>query len=101
MWRTARHEFAQWQRSWAGAAAEFTGTEHPIAVVTAGKIAGDDPAHGEMQAELAALSSRSRHDVVAGAGHEELVITPEYAARVAQSIEWVRAEAVALADTDG
>ncbi|GAA2301403.1 hypothetical protein [Streptomyces violaceusniger] len=51
-----------------------------------------------LQRELAALSTVSRHDVVADAGHNALVMAPEHAPGVVESIEWVRAQAAARHD---
>lgn len=50
----------------------------PLLVVTAGKNQGADGQWAVYQDELAMLSSNSIHTVVAGAGHVDLWIDPEY-----------------------
>ena len=50
----------------------------PLLVVTAGENAGADGYWAVYQNELAALSSNSIHTVVAGAGHADLWLKPEY-----------------------
>lgn len=63
----------------------------PLAVVTA----GDNPLAGwtELQAELAALSSNSVHEIVAGATHVSLAFSPQHAAVTSKAILEVLAAA--------
>jgi pimeloyl-ACP methyl ester carboxylesterase len=58
----------------------------PLAVLTASGTVAFDPVHGELQAELAALSSNSTHHVVDGADHGSIVMSPEYARVVADDL---------------
>ena len=58
----------------------------PLAVLTASGTMAFDPVHGELQAELAALSSNGTHRVVEGADHGSIVMSPEYARVVADYV---------------
>src|SRR5215207_1186588 len=58
----------------------------PLAVLTASGPMAFDPVHGELQAELAALSSNGTHRVVEGADHGSIVMSPEYARVVADYV---------------
>jgi pimeloyl-ACP methyl ester carboxylesterase len=58
----------------------------PLAVLTASGTMAFDPVHGELQAELAALSSNGTHRVVEGADHGSIVMSPEYARLVADYV---------------
>ncbi|HBA88141.1 MAG TPA: alpha/beta hydrolase [Geobacter sp.] len=74
--------------NWDALCAEVRGTaplgKKPLAVISAGE--GARPGSAELQAELARLSSCSRHLVVKGADHVTLVTHRENALRVASEI---------------
>ncbi|HKS47150.1 MAG TPA: alpha/beta fold hydrolase [Amycolatopsis sp.] len=57
-----------------------------LTVVTAGKVAASDPAHAQLQRELAGLAKGSRHEVLADAEHMQLLTHPEHASTVAKMI---------------
>lgn len=63
----------------------------PVAVVTAGQTDVGDSLHGELQADLAALSVVSRHVVVKDADHDGIVMRQDHAAHVIDAIEWTTA----------
>ena len=65
----------------------------PLAVLTASGTAAFDPVHGQLQTELAELSSNSTHHVVDGADHGSIVMSPKYA-RVVADYVWRVVEAV-------
>ncbi|WP_110336322.1 alpha/beta hydrolase [Prauserella flavalba] len=91
-WLAARHEFALWNTRWAGAARQAKIRRGlPVGVVTAGRQATTDLAHGRMQAELAGLSDVSRHEVVKGAEHDSLVMDGQLARSVAEVVRWALA----------
>ncbi|WP_019544895.1 alpha/beta fold hydrolase [Streptomyces sulphureus] len=93
-WRAARREMSQWPRSWSADAAKLTDAGgRPVAVLTASGTVERDPVHADLQAELAALSHESRHDLVPGATHESLVMDPQHAPHVADAIAWTRKRA--------
>jgi pimeloyl-ACP methyl ester carboxylesterase len=58
----------------------------PLAVVTAGVGAAEWPGWADLQAELAALSSRSTRQTVAGAAHLNLVTHEQFARSVTEAI---------------
>ncbi|MFF0728780.1 alpha/beta fold hydrolase [Streptomyces sp. NPDC004134] len=94
LWRTAREELAESQRTWCpDARRPLPATDTPVAVVTAGETVRSDPLHAEFQRELALLSTVSRHDVVEEAGHESLVLDEAHAAHVVRAVEWARTRA--------
>lgn len=94
LWRTAREELAESQRTWCSdARLPLPATDTPVAVVTAGETVRSDPLHAEFQRELALLSTVSRHDVVEEAGHESLVLDEAHAAHVVRAVEWARTRA--------
>ncbi|MEU8824760.1 alpha/beta fold hydrolase [Streptomyces sp. NPDC048636] len=97
-WWATRQEMHHWQHSWSPDAARLSAISRPVAVLTAGETVRADPAHAALQRELAALSTVSRHDVVTDAGHNALVMAPEHAPGVVESIEWVRARANGFVD---
>jgi pimeloyl-ACP methyl ester carboxylesterase len=66
----------------AAALRDFAGK--PLFVLTAGK--GGQPAKMTAQKQMLSLSTNSRHQVVAGAGHTDLVLEEKYAASTAQAI---------------
>lgn len=88
-WVAALRELELWHRRWA---ADVRGSDLsdgvPVAVVTAGKQAEADPAHAQMQRELARLSPVARHETVAAAEHDALVMQQEHAARVSAAVTW-------------
>jgi pimeloyl-ACP methyl ester carboxylesterase len=89
-------ELRQCRQEWLDDAGRLTSVDpHPVAVVTAGELAEQDPVHGQLQAELAGLSSIHRHDVVQGARHESLLLEREHARHVAEAIAWARERASA------
>lgn len=91
-WRAARRELGLWHTRWAAEVRKAaTPASTPVAVVTSGVQATGDPAHARMQAELAALSSVSRHDLVAEATHDGLVMQEENAAHVTDAVRWALA----------
>ncbi|WP_432584945.1 alpha/beta fold hydrolase [Streptomyces sp. HD1123-B1] len=96
-WWATRQEMHHWQHSWSPDAARLSAVSRPVAVLTAEETVRADPAHEGLQRELAALSTVSRHDIVPEAGHNALVMAPEHAPAVVESIEWVRAHATGLA----
>ncbi|MFW6693981.1 alpha/beta fold hydrolase [Streptomyces sp. MAR4 CNX-425] len=96
LWRTAREELAESQRTWGpDARLPLPATDTPVAVVTAGETVRSDPLHAELQRELALLSTVSRHDLVEEAGHESLVLDEAHAAHVVRAVEWARTRAAA------
>lgn len=95
-WRAARQELAQWQRSWSADSRLLDSAPSlPVAVVTAGRTADRDPVHHILQAELAALSPDSYHELVEGASHEGLTMEEKHAGSVVRAIDWARGRAAA------
>ncbi|NGO06517.1 alpha/beta fold hydrolase [Streptomyces sp. HC44] len=98
IWGTASRELNQMQRSWSADAALLPRSPStPVAVLTAGETAHNDPVHLELQQELAQLSDVSRHDVVDQAGHDTVVLSKPHTGRVVASIEWASAHLSAAA----
>lgn len=58
----------------------------PLAVITAGGMAASDPAHDQLQAELAGLSANSFREIVPDADHLAIVMDQAHAARVTDAI---------------
>ncbi|MGW3010411.1 alpha/beta fold hydrolase [Streptomyces sp. NPDC001219] len=91
-WYGAREEVRWWLRAWNDDARQLSGLPGKrVAVVTAGRSVRQDPVHGELQRELAGLSSEHRHETVPDAEHEALVMEPGHARTVAEAVAWVRA----------
>jgi hypothetical protein len=67
----------------------------PVAVVTAGATGAGDSLHLELQAELAARSTVSKHVVVKDADHDSVVMGQDHAAHVIDAIEWTTAQNMA------
>jgi len=93
-WRGAEAETTAWLSSVNDEVRSTSvGPNCALAVITAGAMAEKDPVHGQLQAELACLAPRGRHEVVDGAGHIELVTNFDHAQAVAKVIEDVVREA--------
>jgi pimeloyl-ACP methyl ester carboxylesterase len=86
-WVGVRAEAASWEESTSPQVRRARSLgDMPLAVLTASGTMAFDPVHGELQAELAALSSNSTHHVVDGADHGSIVMSPEYARVVADDL---------------
>lgn len=97
-WRASRRELRQWLGSWSAAARQVPSlSPRPVAVVTAGETVARDPVHTMLQRELAALSDVNRHDIVAQANHESLVMHRDHAGQVVEAIRWALAHTTAEA----
>ncbi|MDN5586650.1 MAG: alpha/beta hydrolase [Brevibacterium sp.] len=92
--RGSKAELRMWRGSWAKEAGKSTDFgDLPLAVVTAGLTAENDPAHMVLQTELSQLSDKGHHLVVEGASHQGLIMEPEYAELASSAIAGVVAEA--------
>jgi pimeloyl-ACP methyl ester carboxylesterase len=58
----------------------------PLFVLTSGETQQADPVHGELQRELAALSSRGVHQVLDGASHLGMLCSREHSRAVAAAV---------------
>ena len=65
----------------------------PLAVVTAGDVVDQDPVHGQLQVELAALSTRGTCQRIDGVDHAGLLTNEAYAVHVTRAVR----DVVALA----
>ncbi|NHD18349.1 MULTISPECIES: alpha/beta hydrolase [unclassified Actinopolyspora] len=87
-WRAALRELRAWRES-----IQYETRNLPLpggcslSVVTAGRQISNDPVHGRLQQDLAALGAESAHTVVDDADHYTLVTVPEHAERVVRAIE--------------
>lgn len=97
--RTAVDELAGWLEH---VNDEVRGTRSPegcpLAVVTAGDVAAQDPVHEALQEELAALAAGGTWDRVPDADHLGLVMNESYAVHVTAAIERVLGAARSRAD---
>ncbi len=79
-WAAVSAETAAWEESTGPQVRRARSLgDMPLAVLTASGTMAYDPVHGELQTELAALSSNGIHSVVDGADHGSIVMSPEYA----------------------
>lgn len=83
-WRGTHAETTAWLDTVNDDVRATTMPECPVAVVTAGDVVDKDPVHGQLQAELAAHGT---HEVVAGAGHLELITDAQHAQVVTKVVE--------------
>ncbi len=86
-WQASKDEIDAWLSH---AVAELRDTalpaDVPLYVLTAGDTENADPVHGELQRELATLSSAGVHQVVPGATHLGLLCAPVAARTVAAAV---------------
>lgn len=88
-WLGAYREVCQVERAWSEAARSLSCiSPKPVAVVTAGETVARDPAHLNLQKELAELSNFHRHKVVDEASHESLVMRASHATAVVDALRW-------------
>jgi pimeloyl-ACP methyl ester carboxylesterase len=89
-WAATRAELSVWEQLTNKEARQTRSLgDIPLIVLTASETMTSDPVHGQLQAELAALSSNSMHRSVLGASHESILLDQEHARTVAASIRQV------------
>ncbi|MBA3547127.1 MAG: alpha/beta fold hydrolase, partial [Nannocystis sp.] len=90
--RATHAEMSAWDATMAAARANHTLGDRPIVVIgaaepLAGMSAEVFAANQQLNAELAALSSRGRHVTIAGSDHMSVLTVREYAEQVAELLE--------------